>query len=360
MEDAPELGLPPDRPPHFFTLKRLMLSGTFLALWTGINAVINDFDVYRYVWLTWPLWLAVFFIVAALIDPLAKYAVGSRLETLAEDQVERSGQDAVAFCREQADARPDLRRPDRHPHFASVLTNLGARFSELGRPADALPVTEEAVAMYRKLAFVRPDLYRTGLASSLENLGSCFSELGRPADALPVTEEAVAMYRKLAAANLDRYRRGRWRPKLDFPRSPERYRGDLASALTNLGARFCDLGRPADALPVTEEAVAIYRELATASPDHYDPDLASSLTRLTTIHEMLSQAVQADSLRNPPPIRNDTGRQDDPYRDSRVQLETWLQVRRASILGAACLSIAVFVTIDIAAAIAMLVFYLVR
>ena len=35
-----------------------------------------------------------------------------------------------------------------------------------------------------------------------------------------------------------------------------------------------ELGRPADALPVTEEAVAIYRELAAASPDRYRPDLA--------------------------------------------------------------------------------------
>ena len=92
---------------------------------------------------------------------------------------------------------------------------------------------------------------------SLNNLGVRFSELGRPADALPVTEEAVAIYRELAAA------------------SPDRYRPDLARSLNNLGVRFSELGRPADALPVTEEAVAIYRELAAASPDRYRPDLAA-------------------------------------------------------------------------------------
>jgi len=37
---------------------------------------------------------------------------------------------------------------------------------------------------------------------------------------------------------------------------------------------------PADALPVTEEAVAAYRELAAASPDRHNPDLVTSLTNL--------------------------------------------------------------------------------
>ena len=167
-------------------------------------------------------------------------------------------EEAVNMYRELAAASPDRYRPD----LASSLTNLGNRFSELGRPADALPVTEEAVTMYRELAAASPDRYRPDLARSLTNLGIGLSALGRPADALPVTEEAVAIYRELAAA------------------SPDRYRPDLASSLTNLGIGLSAVGRPADALPVTEEAVAIYRELAAASPDRYRPDLASSLTNL--------------------------------------------------------------------------------
>ena len=83
--------------------------------------------------------------------------------------------------------------------------------------------------MYRELAAASPDRYRPDLAPSLTNLGVTFSELGRPADALPVTEEAVAIHRELAAA------------------SPDRYRPDLAQSLTNLGVTFSELGRPADA-----------------------------------------------------------------------------------------------------------------
>jgi hypothetical protein len=54
--------------------------------------------------------------------------------------------------------------------------------SALGRPADALPVTKEAVAMYRELAAASPDRYRPDLAQSLTNLGAMFSELGRQAE----------------------------------------------------------------------------------------------------------------------------------------------------------------------------------
>ena len=91
--------------------------------------------------------------------------------------------------------------------------------------------------MYRELAAASPDRYRPDLARSLSNLGIRFSELGRPAEALPATEEAVTMYRELAAA------------------SPDRYRPDLAASLNNLGVFFSELGRPADATAAHDEAV---------------------------------------------------------------------------------------------------------
>jgi tetratricopeptide (TPR) repeat protein len=180
-------------------------------------------------------------------------------------------EEAVVMYRGLAAASPDRYRPD----LATSLSNLGAIFSELGRPADALPVAEEAVTICRELAAARPDRYRPDLATSLINLGVFFSALGRPADAQVVTEEAVALYRGLAAA------------------SPDRERPDLATSLTNLGAIFSELGRPADALPVTEEAVTIRRELATASPDRYRPHLAQSLTSLGAIFSELGRPADA-------------------------------------------------------------------
>jgi len=180
-------------------------------------------------------------------------------------------QEAVTIHRELAAASPDRYRPD----LAGSLTNLGVRLWALGRPAEALPVTEEAVVIRRELAAASPDRYRPALATSLTNLGIWFSELGRPAEALPVSQEAVALFRELAAA------------------SPDRYRPDLAASLTNLGITFSELGRPAEALPVSQEAVVIRRELAAASPDRYRPDLATSLTNLGIWFSALGRPAEA-------------------------------------------------------------------
>ena len=188
---------------------------------------------------------------------------------------------AVTMYRELAAANPDRYRPG----LANSLSNLGVWFAELGRPADALPVTEEAVAIRRELA-ANQDRYRPDLADSLSNLGVWFAELGRPADALPAEQEAVTMHRELAAV------------------SPDRYRPGLARSLSNLGVWFAELGRPADALPVTEEAVTMHRELAAASPDRYRPGLATSLSNLGNRfaelgrdREAAAASAEADRLR---------------------------------------------------------------
>ncbi|MFC7590283.1 tetratricopeptide repeat protein [Nonomuraea antimicrobica] len=180
-------------------------------------------------------------------------------------------QEAVAICRELTAASPDRYRPD----LAASLTNLGNCFSELGRPDKALPVTQEAVTIRRELTAASPERYRPDLAASLTNLGNRLAELGRPAEALPATEEAVTIRRELTAA------------------SPERYRPDLATSLTNLGIHFAALGRPDKALPVTQEAVTIYRELTAVSPDRYRPVLAASLTNLGNCFSELGRPDKA-------------------------------------------------------------------
>ena len=167
-------------------------------------------------------------------------------------------EEAVQIRRELAAADPDRYRPD----LAKSLSNLGNRFYELGRPAEALPPTQQAVQIRRELAAADPDRYRPDLAESLSNLGLRFYELGRPGEALPPTQQAVDAYRELAAAD------------------PDRYRPYLAIVLNNLGNRFSQLGRPGEALPPTQQAVQIRQELAAANPDRYRPDLAKSLSNL--------------------------------------------------------------------------------
>ncbi|HEY1621737.1 MAG TPA: tetratricopeptide repeat protein [Streptosporangiaceae bacterium] len=127
---------------------------------------------------------------------------------------------------------PDTVPADR----ARWLGAHGVALAQAGRPAEALPVTQEAAAVYRELAAASPDRYRPALAGALTNLGNRYSQVGHPAKALPVTQEAVTVHRELAAA------------------SPDRYRPRLADALKNLGSRYSELGRPVEAAESRAEA----------------------------------------------------------------------------------------------------------
>ena len=167
-------------------------------------------------------------------------------------------EEAVAIYRDLAAASPDRYRAD----LAGQLINLGVWSSRLGRAAEALPASQEAVAIYRDLAAAGDDRARGGLAAQLNNLGGQLSRLGRLSEALPAADETVVIYRDLVAADPDRYRPG------------------FALALNNLGSRLSEVGRLADALAPAQEAVSIGRELAAVNPGAHRPSLAQSLSNL--------------------------------------------------------------------------------
>jgi tetratricopeptide (TPR) repeat protein len=156
--------------------------------------------------------------------------------------------------------RPAPRRLPPQP--GRSLTNLGKVLSEMGRRAEALQATQEAVDLYRRLAAQHPDAFLPDLARSLNNLGVDLSALGRRAEALQATQEAVDLYRRLAAQH------------------PDAFLPDLARSLNNLGKVLSEMGRRAEALQATQEAVDLYRRLAAQHPDAFLPDLAMSLHNL--------------------------------------------------------------------------------
>ena len=180
-------------------------------------------------------------------------------------------EEAVAIYRDLAAASPDRYRPD----LAAMLANLSVTLMDLGRPADAVTAAREAAAIQRELAAAIPGRYRLDLAQALDNYGVALSAVNGPVDALPVTEEAVALYRELAA-------------------SPNRYGLDLARSLDNLGTRLSELGRPADALAAEQDAVAICREFVAVNPDGNSPELARLLMNLSIT--LARRARLADAL----------------------------------------------------------------
>jgi tetratricopeptide (TPR) repeat protein len=104
-------------------------------------------------------------------------------------------------------------------------------------------------------------------ATALANMAATYCELGRPADAVPLEERALAVTEAALGP--------------DHP--------DTAIALANMAATYCDLGRPADALPLYERALAISE--TAQGPDH--PSTAIRLNNLALTYVDLGRPAEA-------------------------------------------------------------------
>jgi predicted DNA-binding ArsR family transcriptional regulator len=182
----------------------------------------------------------------------ALFELGRRAEAL------EATQEAVEILRQLAQQNPDALRPE----LASSLHNLGVRLSALGRRAEALQATQEAVEILRQLAQQNPNAFLPELARSLNRQGFALSELGRRAEALQAAQESVEILRQLAQQN------------------PDTFLPDLARSLNNMGIWLSTLGRREEALQATQESVEILRQLAQQHPDAFLPDLARSLNNM--------------------------------------------------------------------------------
>ena len=179
---------------------------------------------------------------------------------------------AVAIFRSLGAADPE--------HFGffipGALGNLGQCLLSVRRPEDALNADQEALVLFRGLAAADPG-HRNNVASSLLNVGACLGELGRAAEAVQCGEESVTIWRDLAAAE------------------PGRHDESLAMALDNLGVEYSAMGRAADAFLRTEEALSIHRGLAAADPDRYQAGLARCLANSGV--RLLKLGHQAEAAR---------------------------------------------------------------
>ncbi|MEV0901378.1 tetratricopeptide repeat protein [Actinoplanes sp. NPDC049802] len=160
--------------------------------------------------------------------------------------------------------------PERWTNLAIVLNNRSVVLAELGR--DGRAEAEEAVSIHRALVEEGADALWPALATSLSNLSLARHRMGNRAAALTAVEEAVGIQRRLARAD----------PAVFLP--------DLAVSLINLGMLFMETARREDALLATEEAVETYRGLVEVNPDAFESDMALALSNATTA------AVEVGSL----------------------------------------------------------------
>jgi tetratricopeptide (TPR) repeat protein len=145
-------------------------------------------------------------------------------------------------------ARLEQTPPEDPEERAWVLNMLGFALSALGRRAEALQATQEAVEIRRRLAAQHPDAFLPDLASSLHNLGAMLSEMGRREEALQATQEAVEIRRRLAAQH------------------PDAFLPDLARSLGAYGLVLRGLGRSAEAAAAFAEGLRAILPFVRALP----------------------------------------------------------------------------------------------
>jgi tetratricopeptide (TPR) repeat protein len=194
--------------------------------------------------------------------------------------------------------------PD-HPDTARHLGNLAATYSDLGRPADALPLEQRALAVTE--AALGPDHPDTALR--LGNLAATYRDLGRPADALPPEQRALAVTEAalgpdhpdtaLRLGNLAATYREQGQHAAALPLEHRALavteaglgpdHPDTGRRLASLAATYRHLGRHADALPLAQRALAVSE--AALGPDH--PDTARQLGNLAATYSALGQFSDA-------------------------------------------------------------------
>jgi tetratricopeptide (TPR) repeat protein len=137
--------------------------------------------------------------------------------------------EALAILRAVADARRAL--DPRHPEVASAEIDVADALQKLGRPAEALPHYQAALALRRELFGADHVL----VARAVYSLGNGYVELGDYDRALASYQAALDAYQATFGPN----------------------HAMLAAALNNLGYANNLAGRPAAAVPLLERGLAI-------------------------------------------------------------------------------------------------------
>ena len=226
-----------------------------------------------------------------------------------------AGPAGLDLLRELADLTADLR-----PDVALAAGQVSTTLADTGHQVEAVPTAEEAVALYRDLAEADPS-FQPNLAEALTNLGNRYSEVGRPAGRGPADRGSrhpapgagraeprlparpgggVDQPRRPVQRGRPPPRRGRPRPRKPSPSTGSRpqqnpaYLPNLAAALNNLGIRYSEVGRPQRRDAPDRGS----RHPAPGSrPQHnpaYLPDLAGALNNLGTRYSEVGRRARRD------------------------------------------------------------------
>ena len=166
-----------------------------------------------------------------------------------------------------------------------ALTALFQALTNHGRHAEAADAAREALR-HASNVFRSDKLNdRKPLGAALSNAAVALRRIGQFDEALETSQQAEAIWRELAR------------------KQPDALNAFWAASLNNLGSHLWDVGRFDEALETSQEAEAIRRELARKQPDAFNADWAASLNNLSgylgqvgCVDEALGMAQQAEAM----------------------------------------------------------------
>jgi serine/threonine-protein kinase len=145
--------------------------------------------------------------------------------------------------------------PDERLQVVLGLTyqRIGRLLEYTGRPTEAAPCFEQAVAIQRKLAETHPDVnaYQVELSNTYQRISHLMVLMGKPAEAARADEWALAIRRRLA----------------DADPSNVQFKTDLAQSDEHFGYNLQLIGKAAEAMSAYRRAQALRQELADANPN---------------------------------------------------------------------------------------------
>ena len=220
-----------------------------------------------------------------------------RRQVVAEDPIDVAAADTVAEAASRVTSQGGFRRamelhrqyaelcrrlvlmaPETHAlRLAGSLHNLANCCIQCGRRFDAVHALRQAAGIYE-----REDGHSGKLGATLgavyHNLGAELGRLGRQAEALQASRDAVRVRRELEPT--------------------EQNTANLARSLSNLGAKLSEAGAHQEALEAADESVTLRRRCADRNPA-LRPELAISLSVFASVRLQagaeLDRAVQAAS-----------------------------------------------------------------
>jgi tetratricopeptide (TPR) repeat protein len=185
---------------------------------------------------------------------------------------------ALAAQRASVGLHRELARKDgsQRAQLAASLHNLGVVLIRLGRKSEAIPPTEEALALYRTVEIRAGGDGTRAQERPLRNLVLLYFETNRAQAALPLADELVRWHQ--AGKHMD-------------PRA----RAEGIDVLNLRASLLAALNRPEDALHDLQAAVGLARQLAGPDPQNLGLQygLAGALVNLSQVADLLGQSREA-------------------------------------------------------------------